>query len=316
VHVPSRPPSLRSIAAFEAAARHQSFAKAADELNLTQSAISHSVRGLEDRLGADLFDRRGRNVVLTQHGAWLAERMRLSLSLLTEALDGFEAEGESEALTIACPTSVAQRVLLPRWRGFQAQNPGVSLTVRGAADVGQVQAGEVDAAILYGVGGWPGVAAQLICREAVIAVAAPDSAAGDVGSPERTLIENSEFPWALWFSQLELRAPADPFVLTVSDWDLALHAARAGLGACLAREILVADDLRSGSLVRLGSQRIPADAGHYVVWRGGGPNGRLVERFLEWLCTEMREDGRAFTAPLAAAAGPPRLRAMGVGLGS
>jgi LysR family glycine cleavage system transcriptional activator len=313
--VPSRPPSLRSIAAFEAAARHQSFAKAADELNLTQSAISHSIRGLEDRLGAELFERRGRNVVLTQHGGWLAERMRLSLSLLTEALDGFEAEAESEALTIACPASIAQRVLLPRWRTFQAQNPGVTLTVRAPAEAAHVQAGEVDAAILYGVGGWPGVAAQLVCREAVIAVAAPDAPARDIG-PERPLIENSEFPWALWFSQLELRPPADPFVLTVSDWELALHAARAGLGACLAREILVADDLRAGHLVRLGPQRIPADAGHYVVWRGGGPNARLVERFLDWLCAEMRDDGRAFGAPPLRAHGPPRLRALAAGPGA
>ena len=93
--MPVRPPSLRAIAAFEAAARHESFTKAADELNLTQSAISHAIRSLELRLGVDLFDRFGRTVTLTEPGRTFVSRLRLSLNLISEAFETPAQPGRS-----------------------------------------------------------------------------------------------------------------------------------------------------------------------------------------------------------------------------
>ena len=104
--MPVRPPSLRAIAAFEAAARHESFTKAADELNLTQSAISHAIRSLEVRLGVDLFDRFGRTVALTEPGRAFVSRLRLSLNLISEAFEQPSRLGRAR-LVVAASAGVA-----------------------------------------------------------------------------------------------------------------------------------------------------------------------------------------------------------------
>src|SRR5688572_7861780 len=109
----SRPPSLRAIAAFEAAARHQSFSRAAEELNLTHGAISHAIKGLEERLGTRLFERRARGVALTDAGRELSEKVRLSVGLLGEA---FEARPwiERSDLVVSVLPNFAQRFVVPR----------------------------------------------------------------------------------------------------------------------------------------------------------------------------------------------------------
>ncbi|MCW5759502.1 MAG: LysR family transcriptional regulator [Phenylobacterium sp.] len=112
-NVPVRPPSLRAIAAFEAAARHESFTKAADELNLTQSAISHAIRSLELRLGVDLFDRFGRTVVLTESGRAFVSRLRLSLNLISEAFEAPARPGRAR-LVVAATAGIAERILANR----------------------------------------------------------------------------------------------------------------------------------------------------------------------------------------------------------
>src|SRR6476620_10852798 len=110
VPMPVRPPSLRSIAAFEAAARHASFTKAADELNLTPGAISHAIRALEERLGQQLFLRTGRAVKLTPAGQTLAARVRLSLGLLTDAFDAVPWRSR-DRLIVSTTYSIGQRIL-------------------------------------------------------------------------------------------------------------------------------------------------------------------------------------------------------------
>lgn len=301
--MPARPPSLRAIAAFEAAARHESFAKAAEELNLTQSAISHSIRGLEDRLCARLFVRRGRNVVLSDAGRSLAERLRVSLHLLAQALEGVGPAEDVENLVVAAPSVFAHRGLIRRWRGLSRAHPSVSLELRPDLGVRAVQSGEADLCIDYGAGGYAGLASRLLSRETIFPVAAPEAMADPERLDTAELIENSEHSWALWFGRLEVERPARAPSLTVRDWRLAVEAAKAGLGVCLASESLVADELQSGELVRLGETAMPALNACHLVWRAHGPKVRLVGRFVDWLMDEAAPDHGGFepAARIAAA---------------
>lgn len=120
--MPVRPPSLRAIAAFEAAARTGSFARAAEELNLTPGAVSHAIRGLEQRLGQSLFGRQGRTVRLSFAGQQFAARVRMGLALL---LDAFDSDpGTSDALMISTTPSIARKLLVPRLARIEGHSEG------------------------------------------------------------------------------------------------------------------------------------------------------------------------------------------------
>lgn len=289
--MPARPPSLRAIAAFEAAARHESFAKAAEELNLTQSAISHSIRGLEERLGARLFARRGRNVVLSEDGRSLAERLRVSLVLLSQALEGVAPAPTVETLVVAAPSIFAHRALIRRWARAASGHPGLSVEVRPDLGVRAVQSGEADLCIDHGAGAYAGLASRLLGRELLFPVAAP----GVVGDPDdlagAELIENTEHSWALWFGHLQSGPARRTPALSVRDWRLALDAAAAGLGVCLTTRSLASEALRRGELVRVGEASMPALHACHVVWRAHGPKVRLVGRFVDSLLGEPDDRG-------------------------
>src|SRR3954466_3753948 len=124
-----RPPSLRSIAAFEAAARHASFTKAADELNLTPGAISHAIKALEQRLGQTLFDRKGRAVALSASGRTLAAKVRVSLGLLADAFDAAPWRA-LDRLVVSTTASIAQKILLPQLAALQQSVPHARLDLR------------------------------------------------------------------------------------------------------------------------------------------------------------------------------------------
>src|SRR4249919_671811 len=123
-----RPPSLRSIAAFEAAARHSSFSRAAEELNLTPGAISHAIRALEVRLDQQLFVRSGRAVSLTRAGQTLAARVRLSLGLLTDAFETMPWRSV-DRLVVSTTHGIAERIFAPRLHELQAACSGASLDI-------------------------------------------------------------------------------------------------------------------------------------------------------------------------------------------
>ena len=208
--MPVRPPSLRAISAFEAAARHESFVKAAEELNLTQSAISHSIRGLEERLDARLFARRGRNVALTAEGRSLADRLRVSLTLLAQALEGVAPAEQLESLVIATPSAFAHQVLIRRWRTLTREHPSICLELRPDLGVRAVQTGEADLCIDYGAGAYAGLASRVLARDAIFPVAAPGLAVDPERLEVAELIENTEHAWALWFSHDRRKARAAP----------------------------------------------------------------------------------------------------------
>jgi LysR family glycine cleavage system transcriptional activator len=289
-----RPPSLRAIAAFEAAARHESFTKAADELNLTQSAISHAVRSLELRLGVDLFDRYGRTVALTEAGRAFVSRLRLSLNLISEAFEAPARPGRAR-LVVTASAGLIERVLAARLPGYLSANPDRELELRTAAGAAEVSAGEADVAVLYGAGACAGLTQRRLAGEALFPVAAP--AADLPRRPEdlvrAPLIHQPEHPWRLWLEQVGLGELPTPAALTADGHGSALALARNGAGVCLARGLLVRDDLRSGRLVRLFDAEAILPEDYAAVWNPASPRAEAIRGFVDWLAGVLAEPDAA-----------------------
>jgi LysR family glycine cleavage system transcriptional activator len=284
--MPARPPSLRSISAFEAAARHQSFAKAALELNLTTSAVSHAIKGLETRLHTRLFDRVGRRVNLTAEGQTLAVRVRLSLSLLGDAFDTAPWL-RRDRLVISTLASIAG-ALAPRLPDFQRRFGGIELELRSASALADFTTDDVDVAIRFGPGGWTGLQARHLGDEILFPVASPSYRGGDLPRSIEalrgcTLVRHPESTWRLWLDPLGHDPNDFPAPLTIDDLGVALEVARQGEGIALARSWLVRDDLKAGRLVRLFDHSVSAEYSYWAVWSGGSARRALIASFVDWL---------------------------------
>lgn len=282
--MPVRPPSLRAIAAFEAAARHESFTKAADELNLTQSAISHAIRSLELRLGVDLFDRFGRTVVLTEPGRAFVSRLRLSLTLISEAFEAPARPGRSR-LVVASGGGVCERLLAARLPAFLAAHPDREIELRTAAGAAEVGAGDVDVAVLYGAGACSGLTQRRLAGEVLFPVAAPapDLPRRPEDLVRAQLIHQPEHPWRLWLGQIGLSDLPTAATFTADSPLAALELARNGAGVCLARGLLVREDLRAGRLVRLFEAEAALREDYTAVWNPASPRAELIRPFVDWL---------------------------------
>jgi LysR family glycine cleavage system transcriptional activator len=298
--MPGRPPSLRAVAAFEAAARHQSFSKAADELNLTHGAISHSIRGLEERLGSRLFERRARGVVLTEAGRALALKVRLSVGLLSEA---FEARPwlQRSHLVVSVLPAFAARVLVPLVALFRAAHPEITLDLRMTQRLADLTAGDADVAIRYGPGRWPGVSSFKLADEQIFPVASPLYGSALPAAPEALCVEDlighGELPWRPWFAAAGLDRPEPDMRLRIDDSAMLLDAAAAGAGIALGRSVLAASDLRAGRLVRLFETEITAGYAYWLVWNPVSEKQEAIGRFRDWLVAQLQETTRGAHRP-------------------
>lgn len=286
--MPVRPPSLRAIAAFEAAARHGSFTKAADELNLTQSAISHAIRSLELRLGVGLFDRFGRTVSLTEAGRGFVSRLRLSLNLIAEAFE-VPSRGVRARLVVGVCGPVGEHVIVHHLADFASAHPEQEIDLRSGAGVGEVAAGDADLAIVFGGGARAGLSHRSLCGEILFPVAAPGLP--PLRRPEdlahAPLIHQPDRPWRLWLEQVGLADLPATAAISADDAAMALALARRGAGVCLAYGRLAHNDLREGRLVRLFDAEVALEDDYAAVWNPASPRTALVRPLVDWL-------GRAF----------------------
>ncbi len=283
--MPTRPPSLRAIAAFEAAARHESFSKAAAELSLTQGAVSHAISSLEQRLNVELFRRSSRQVVLTEAGRVFAGRVRLALSLLSDA---FETRPwlDRSTLRVSALPAFTRRILAPLLPSFRQELPGVNLYLTSSPTLERIGA-DYDVGLRYGPGRWSGLSAVKIADETLLAVAAPDLSGRLPESPAellgRELIAHPEFPWAPWFQAAGLPAREPAATLWITDSDALVDAATAGAGIALVRSRLAERELRLGTLVRLFSVEVRSAYAYWMVWNPTTPKTELIDGFRSWL---------------------------------
>lgn len=254
-HHERRPlPPLRSLQVFEAAARHETFTGAARELNVSQGAVSRQVQELERWIGADLFVRSGPNIKLTATGRKLGEQSSQALALLRNAVTDARPSSGPRHVTLSMLPSVAAKWLAPRLGRFIECHPDIDLRITASRQFVDFQADEVDAAIRYGGGDWPGLDAELLARETVTPVCSPQYAtklkvSGVDDLPRTTLLHTDiSEDWAMWFRTVGLAIHSVPRGPSLGDDAATLQAAIEGQGVAMGRSVLIAEDLQTGRL--------------------------------------------------------------------
>ncbi|MDT4822374.1 Glycine cleavage system transcriptional activator [compost metagenome] len=286
-------PALVSLRAFEAAARRLSFSQAAQELFVTQSAVSHHIQRLEAALGVALFERRTRAVALTAAGQAYYERVHAAFELLRQGTDEIRAPAAARSkLRVGLLASFATRWLAPRLAGFAAAHPDIDLQLLPDIALADVAGGEVDVAIRYGRGAWPGVRARLLMAERLSIVCAPELIAGKkrprspddlLRYPLLTSHARHPFEWDAWAQRhgLDLGRVRP---VRLHDYNIVVEAALAGQGLAMGRHRLIGAQLASGALIEaLPGTTLEAPR---IGWWFVTPRGALsdaAERFHAWL---------------------------------
>jgi Transcriptional regulator len=301
--VPVRPPSLRAIAAFEAAARHQSFSKAAEELNLTRSAISHAIRGLEERLGVALFVRAGPSVQLTDPGRTFAGRLRLSLEMISQAFD-ISSRTDRSVLRVGASADLMRQVVACGLAGLRASRPDVDVELRAQAGVADLLGGTLDVMVVQAAAAPAGLSARLLARETLIPVAALGFFARLPANPREVaaapLIHCHARPWRLWLDAAGLDGVLSDEGLKVDDVAVAVELARAGAGVCLAPWLTVRDDIRSRRLLRVSEVEACLPEGCWALWSPASAKGELIDALAERLCEALAAPPTVELQPRAA----------------
>jgi LysR family transcriptional regulator, glycine cleavage system transcriptional activator len=291
-----RPDWLVPLTAFEAAARHQNFARAAEELHLTASAVSHHVRQLEARLGQPLFQRHARGVTLTMEGRRLADAASSAFSDVEAVVQGLGKQRDRRAvLRLTTLHSLAQAWLIPRLPAFAARHPDVRLRIETEIALTRFDDSGPDLGIRHGAGHWPGLAAVYLMPDALFPVASADYAhrhgiAGPADILRQPLIADlTRQGWLDWFRAAGLHGARVDERYTVSDSTDALRAAASGLGVALAREKVVAPWIARGELVALPGPVLAARWSYYAVYPEHRPLAPAARAFVDWLVAAARD---------------------------
>jgi LysR family transcriptional regulator, glycine cleavage system transcriptional activator len=291
----ARLPSLNGLRAFEAAARHLSFTRAASELNVTQTAISHQIKRLEDELGIRLFVRNNRSLALTPQARDYLPLVRAAFDDLRLATERLVRKDHGKVLTVSTLASLAAKWLLPRLSTFQEGHPGIDVHITTSTGLVDFRKDDVDAAIRYGRGHWPGVQAEWLMGDELFPVCSPDLLTS--GKPLRcpgdlarhTLLHTSggyDDDWRLWLTAAGL--PAAISKQSGLSFDLifmTVQAAIDGFGVALGRTSYVQDDIAKGRLVVPFKIALPVDAGFYLVSPEGRADPPKLRAFRQWLKT-------------------------------
>ncbi len=305
-------PPLHALRAFEAAARHLSFARAAVELNLTPSAISHQIRHLEESLGRRLFERRHRGLELTAVGRVYFPLVRGAFEQLAQAtvLIGGTGPELRNVLTISCMPSFAMVWLIPRLPAFQAAHPAIEVRLDTSSRFVDFARDGIDVGIRFGTGHWPGVAAEFLFSETLFPICAPAliAAKGGLSRPD----DLARFPlihimpyiddWRLWLTAAGATG-VDPDRGSRFDNNLAAYrAAEEGLGVAIGRGVLLEGPLASGRLVAPFEVKVTTSHAYYFACAEGAQHIRKVALFRAWLTAEVAASTAA-QAPKAAKVG-------------
>jgi LysR family transcriptional regulator, glycine cleavage system transcriptional activator len=301
----TRLPSLNGLRAFEAAARHLSFTNAAAELNVTQTAISHQIRRLEEELGVPLFVRRNRTLDLTPAAKDYLPGVRAAFQDLRHATDRLLRRDNANVLTVSTLASFAAKWLLPRLASFQETHPGIDVRMTTSMELVDFEKDNVDAAIRYGRGQWPGVRAVWLMADELFPVCSPALLKGthplrrpeDLAYHELLYTSGYSDDWRLWLTAAEV--PLDTAARRGLTFDLSfmtVQAAIDGLGVAIGRTSYVRDDIESGRLVVPFNTTLPADAGFYLVSPETTADTPKLTAFRKWLTAAAGQSIRSGSA--------------------
>ncbi|KQT53759.1 transcriptional regulator [Aureimonas sp. Leaf454] len=299
-----RVPSTQSLRALESFARHGSVWRAAEELNLTRSAVSHQLRGLERDLGFDLLRRDGKGVSLTPQGRRYAGDVRKALTLIGDAAVQFGDRGIRGALAVSCTPGLASMWLCIHIGEFLELCPDVTLTIATPQRLDDVSNPEMDAFIAFGDGVWPGRSVERLAEVEFTPLCSPVllNRIGGIAEPadvfRTTLLHlGNHEDWTRWLAAAAYPSPDAETGIVFSDMNLVLAAATAGQGIAMCDELTCHNALQSGRLVRPLDLSIRSARAYYLVVEHHRTGNPALLAFSDWLRSRLAQ---STTIPRAA----------------
>jgi DNA-binding transcriptional LysR family regulator len=295
------PLPLNGLRAFEAAARHLSFTRAADELHVTQAAVSHQVKGLEERLGVKLFRRLPKSLLLTDEGQALLPELREAFGRIAQVLDRIRRQGGAATLSVSSLTTFALTWLVPRLPRFQAAHPEIEMRLATTQRLVDFAREDVDLAVRYGNGQWRGLAQQKLFDDELTPLCGR-AHHERLGRPEDLryvpLIDSSGVEpagvgdWPTWLRAAGL---ADLPVNRVASFDsttIAVQAAIDGMGVAIGSPGLFADHIAAGRLFQPFPLTVGNGKSYWVVYPEGAGDRPKIRAFRDWILGELRAAGQ------------------------
>ena len=292
-------PPLSALRAFEAAARHMSFSKAADELHVTPAAVSHQIHALEQDLGVTLFHRMNRAIELTASGRVLVPGLTEAFASIQSSVRRLRAHNDTGTLTVTASPSFAAKWLVLRLHRFQEQHPEIDVRISATDAVVDLTKGDFDIAIRYGAGRYPGLEVELLLKNEVFPACSPQLLAkgpplrAPQDLPAHALIHDQAIErdplvptWSMWLKAAGVDKIPPATGLSFNNMHLALDAAVAGHGVVLAQSTIAAADLAAGRLVRLFSLALPDQFAYYIATAPRALERPKVRAFRNWLRSE------------------------------
>ncbi|MCK0198936.1 transcriptional regulator GcvA [Ancylobacter sp. 6x-1] len=295
---PTRLPPLNLFRVFDAAARHGNFTTAAEELCVTQSAVSQQIRQLEELLEVRLFRRMPRRVELTREGTALASAVGESMALLVRACERIVDPKAPVVLCVNAPPSIASRWLVPRLKRFMQLQPQVKVTLLASSDPVDFDRQDIDVAIRWGNGVWPNARVEMlapdrlfpVCSPALLREGPPLARPGDIVHHTLLQVVSGSY-WGAWLAAAGVGGLAFEETLYFNDAGLMLDAAVQGQGVALASPLLAESDLKAGRLVRPFDLEIETGSAFYVLTSPDFSEKPAVAEFRSWIGFEGRESG-------------------------
>jgi len=289
-------PSLKALRAFEAAARHLNASRAAEELAVTQPAVTQQVKALEAFLGTRLLRRQGQGLTLTPTGRAFAERLHGAFAEITAATaEVLRRERGGGPLTVSMLPTLAQRWLIPRLGSFQEAHPEIEVRFSATARVVDLRREDVDLAIRFGDGAWPGCESTFLMANDVLPVLSPKLLESQhIKSVEdlarhtwlQVDAEPRDTDWRDWLAAAGVEGMEPQGRVAFESSSQALAAATAGLGVALAQRPFVIDDVAAGRLVVPLDEVLTSEQAYYMVTAQERAGGHRVSAFREWLLGE------------------------------
>lgn len=297
----SRLPPLTAVRAFEAAGRHENFSRAAEELGLTQAAISYQIRQLEDRVGKPLFVREKGRVRLTEAGQRLLPSITGGFAGIADAFEALR-EDDAEILSINAAMSVGGAWLSSRIGRFQLRHPDIAVRLSLSNELVDLTGGHIDIAIRSGAGQWEGLRSDFLFRQHFSPICTAEFIERNaLAKPEDLLEANRLTPndriWNGWFASAGLGTPPPSRLGVVMDSQMQeASAILGGFGVAMLTPLYWRTDLQTGRLVQPFETLYVPPVAHYLVHPVGRIGVRKIERFREWLEEELAEE-RNYSAP-------------------
>lgn len=301
--MPRRLPQLNALKAFEAAARHESFTRAAEELCVTQGAVSHQVKALEEELGVKLFNRERQRLIITEAGRDYLIVVRDALDRIAVGTERLVQRQTAGVLTVSTSPDFAAKWLVHRLGRFAEAHPAIDLRVSATLHHVDFAREDVDVAVRHGDGNWPGLDVVQLCSEHLFAVCSPNLVLGRnrVSGPSDVtkfplLHLDSREGWSKWLAAAGV-PDADPTRGPILNRaSMLIDAAVDGQGVALARTTLAAWDLLNKRLVRPFNLALPLSKSYWIVCPKATASLPKITAFRDWLLAEAADDVRRLKA--------------------